>query len=146
MFDVRKNRGTPLTNIEHPTSYIAMTHAPGFLALVDDARTRVSEITTDDLRARQAANPDLHLVDVREDDEWRNGHVRGATHLGKGVIERDIEAKVPGKDAEVVLYCGGGFRSALAADALRQMGYTNVHSLAGGWRALQEAGFETENG
>ena len=121
-----------------------MTHTPGFLALVEDAKTRVHEVTTDELRTRQQANPELHLVDVREDDEWRAGHVRGAEHLSKGVIERDIETKIPDKDTEVVLYCGGGFRSALAADALQKMGYTNVRSLAGGWRALQSAGFETE--
>ena len=123
-----------------------MTHSPAFLAIVDDAKSRVHEVTTDDLRARQAANPALHLVDVREDDEWRAGHVRGAVHVGKGVIERDAEAKLPEKDAEIVLYCGGGFRSALAADALQKMGYTNVYSLDGGWRALQEGGFDTDAG
>jgi len=123
-----------------------MLHAPGFLRLVDDAKTRVRECSVDDLRARQAENPALHLVDVREDDEWRAGHVAGATHLGKGIIERDAEAKLPDADAEIVLYCGGGFRSALAADALQQMGYTNVTSLDGGWRALTAAGFPTETG
>ena len=125
---------------------MAIHHAPGFLRLVDDAKTRVREVTVEGLRARQAANPALRLVDVREDDEWRAGHVAGAVHLGKGVIERDVEAAIPEADAEVVLYCGGGFRSALAADALQRMGYTNVVSLAGGWRALQEAGVETAPG
>lgn len=125
---------------------MATPHAPGFLRLVDDAKTRVREVTVEGLRARQAANPDLHLVDVREDDEWRAGHVAGAVHLGKGVIERDVEAAIPDPDAEVVLYCGGGFRSALAADTLQRMGYTNVASLEGGWRALQAAGVETEAG
>lgn len=123
---------------------MANAHSPAFLRLVDDAKTRVRELSTDDLRARQAENPSLLLVDVREDDEFRAGHVAGALHLGKGVIERDIEQTVPDPDAELVLYCGGGFRSALAADALQKMGYTNVLSLAGGWRALQEAGFPTE--
>ena len=123
-----------------------MLHAPGFLTAVDDAKRRVREVTTADLRERQTANPALHLVDVREDDEWRAGHVAGATHVGKGVIERDIEAAIPDKDAEIVLHCGGGFRSALAADSLQKMGYTNVASLDGGWKALQEAGFDTEAG
>ncbi len=121
-------------------------HSPAFLALVDDAKARVHEVSTDSLKTRQAANPALVLVDVREDDEYRAGHVRGARHLGKGVIERDIEGAVPDPATELVLYCGGGFRSALAADALQKMGYNNVHSLDGGWRALQDAGFETEPG
>ena len=125
---------------------MAAQHAPGFLRLVDDAKTRVREVTLERLQARRSANPDLHLVDVREDDEWRAGHVAGAVHLGKGVIERDVEAAIPDADAEIVLYCGGGFRSALAADALQTMGYTNVASLDGGWRALQAAGVETEKG
>ncbi len=125
---------------------MSKTHTSAFLSLVDDAKSRVREVTTDALRARQAANPGLVLVDVREDDEWRAGRVTGARHLGKGVIERDIETAVPDTGAEIVLYCGGGFRSALAADALQTMGYTNVASLDGGWRALQEAGFATESG
>lgn len=120
-----------------------MSHAPGFLRLVDDAKTRVREVSVDEWRARSAEAPGLVLVDVREDDEWRAGRVDGAIHLGKGVIERDIEAAVPDTGAELVLYCGGGFRSALAADALQTMGYTNVASLAGGWRALQAAGVPT---
>lgn len=120
-----------------------MSHAPGFLRLVDDVKTRVREVSVEDLQARQAEAPGLVLVDVREDDEWRAGRVDGAIHLGKGVIERDIEAAVPDTGAELVLYCGGGFRSALAADALQTMGYTNVASLAGGWRALQAAGVPT---
>lgn len=125
---------------------MSKTHNSRFLALVDDARSRISEVTVDDWKARAEANPDLVLVDVREDDEWRAGHVAGAVHVGKGVIERDAEAKLPDPEAEVVLYCGGGFRSALAADALRQMGYTNVHSLDGGWKALQAADVPTETG
>ena len=124
---------------------MSKTHTSAFLSLVDDAKSLVREVTTDALRARQAANPDLVLVDVREDDEWRARRVTGARHLGKGVIERDIETAVPDTGAEIVLYCGGGFRSALAADALQTMGYTNVASLDGGWRALQEAGVATES-
>lgn len=115
-----------------------MQHAPAFLHLVDEARTRVREVTVDDARARQAAG--ALLVDVREESEWAAGHAAGATHLGKGVIERDVEARIPDRGAEVLLYCGGGYRSVLAADALQRMGYTNVASVAGGWRAWQEAG------
>lgn len=121
-----------------------MQHSPAFLRLVDDAKSRIQALDVDELRRRQAANPDLVLVDVREDDEWRAGHVAGAVHIGKGVIERDAETKLPNPDAEIVLYCGGGFRSALAADALRAMGYTNAASLDGGWRALTASGFPTE--
>lgn len=123
-----------------------MQHSPRFLRLVDDAKTRVPTCSVDDLRDRQGANPGLVLVDVREDREWEAGHVAGAVHLGKGVIERDAEAQLPDLDAEIVLYCGGGFRSALAADALRAMGYTNATSLDGGWRALTASGFPTEPG
>ena len=118
-------------------------HSPGFLRLVDDARRHVRELTPDDLRVRQQENPRLVLVDVREDDEYRAGHVAGAVHIGKGVIERDVEEKIPDAGAEIVLYCGGGFRSALAAESLQKMGYANVASLDGGWRALQDAGFPT---
>lgn len=125
---------------------MAKQHTPGFLRVVDDAKTRVREVTTADLRARQQANPDLVLVDVREDDEYRAGHVEGALHLGKGVIERDVETKIPDADREIVLYCGGGFRSALAADSLQKMGYTNVASLDGGYRALQADGFPIVEG
>jgi rhodanese-related sulfurtransferase len=121
-----------------------MQHSPAFLRLVDDARARVREVSGEDARARQAAGG--HLVDVREDTEWAAGHAAGATHLGKGVIERDIEGRVPDPGAEVLLYCGGGYRSLLAADALQRMGYTNVASVAGGWRAWQEAGAPVERG
>ena len=113
-----------------------MQHAPGFLRLVDDARARVCEVDVATARARQAAG--ARLVDVREDGEWAAGHAAGAEHLGKGVIERDVEARIPEKDAEVILYCGGGFRSLLAGETLQRMGYTNVASMAGGWRAWQE--------
>jgi rhodanese-related sulfurtransferase len=114
-----------------------MYHAPGFLKLVDDAKTRVREVSVRDTLARLAANPSAVLIDTREDVEWAAGHAAGAEHLGKGIIERDIEARVPEKTTEIILYCGGGFRSALAADVLQQMGYTNVVSMAGGWRAWQ---------
>jgi rhodanese-related sulfurtransferase len=119
-----------------------MDHTPGFLKLVNDARPRVHEIDVEEARARQAAG--ARLIDVREDLEYAAGHAAGAEHLGKGVIERDAETRIPDKDAEIVLYCGGGYRSVLAADALQRMGYTNVHSMAGGWRAWQEAGAPVE--
>ncbi len=121
---------------------MAKQHSPAFMRIVDDAKSRIREVTTDELRSRQQANPHLVLVDVREDDEFRAGHVADAVHIGKGVIERDAEEKIPERDAEIVLYCGGGFRSALAADNLQKMGYTNVASLDGGFRALQSGGFE----
>ena len=119
-------------------------HSPGFLALVQDAKTRVQEIDIAAYRRMREAGEDHLLVDVREDEEWRAGHAAGAMHLGKGVIERDIEKTVPDKSARLVLYCGGGYRSALAADAIQRMGYSNVLSLDGGWRAWQEAGLPTE--
>lgn len=123
---------------------MAKQHSPRFVELVDDARGRIHEIEPSDLQARRAAGADLHVIDVREDNEFKEGHLRGARHLGKGVIERDIEKAVPDRDAEIVLYCGGGYRSALAADNLQKMGYNNVYSLAGGFRALKDEGFEIE--
>ena len=121
-----------------------MVHTPGFLKIVDDAKTRIREVTVDDvLRDRQSGEA-FHLVDVREDSEWNAAHAAGATHLGKGIIERDIEKAIPDTGAKIVLYCGGGYRSALAADALQKMGYTNVFSLGGGWRAWNEAGMPVE--
>lgn len=115
-----------------------MDHTPGFLKIVDEARPRVHEIDVAEARARQAAG--ARLIDVREDAEWAAGHAAGAEHLGKGVIERDAETRIPDPHTEIVLYCGGGYRSLLATDALQRMGYTNVHSMQGGWRAWQEAG------
>lgn len=113
-------------------------HSPGFLALVDEARARVREVSV--AEALQAVNGgDARLIDVREDHEWEACHAKGADHLGKGIIERDIETLAPDKDAELILYCGGGYRAVLAADSLRKMGYTNVASVAGGWRAWLEA-------
>ena len=117
-----------------------MKHSPGFLRLVEDARGRIREVSIDDVRAMQQAGDRFHLLDVREQDEFTRGHLPGARHLGKGIIERDIEATIPDLNAPIVLYCGGGYRSALAADALRQMGYTRVLSMWGGWRAWTEAG------
>jgi rhodanese-related sulfurtransferase len=119
-------------------------HNPGFLALVNAAKSRIKEIDMPEYQRLRAANEVHVLIDTRENDEWAAGHAVGAVHLGKGIIERDIEAKVPRKDTKLVLYCGGGFRSALAADALQQMGYTNAISLDGGWRAYQASGLPVE--
>jgi rhodanese-related sulfurtransferase len=119
-------------------------HAPGFLKLVTDAKSRVKECTVDDVKTRQAAGDKFILIDVREESEYAAGHAAGAVHLGKGVIERDIEKTVPDPNTPLVLYCGGGFRSALAADALQKMGYTNVISMDGGWSAWVRAGMPTE--
>jgi rhodanese-related sulfurtransferase len=121
-----------------------MAHNPGFLKLVNDAKARVKEIDLSAYLKMREAGQDHILVDTREDNEWAAGHVAGAVHLSKGIIERDIETKVPDHDATLVLYCGGGFRSALAADNLRQMGYKNAISLDGGWRALKDSGIPLE--
>jgi rhodanese-related sulfurtransferase len=123
---------------------MAVAHSPGFLKLVNDAKTRVEQIDIDDYRSMRESGEDHTLVDTREDNEWAAGHVAGAVHISKGVIERDIETKVPNKRAMLVLYCGGGFRSALAADNLQKMGYTNAISLDGGWKALKESGIPLE--
>ena len=117
---------------------------PGFLKLVSDAKSRVKECTVQDVRARQAAGERFTIVDVREESEFAAGHLPGALHIGKGVIERDIEAKVPDAASPLVLYCGGGFRSALAAEALQKMGYTSVISMDGGWSGWVKAGYPTE--
>ena len=111
-----------------------MDHSPGFLKLVADAKTRVRETTPEEVHRRRQSGERFALVDVREDGEWAAGHATGAVHLGKGVIERDVEQRFPDHDAELVLYCGGGYRSALAADALQRMGYHRVISMDGGWR------------
>ena len=118
-----------------------MKHSKEFEAICDDARRRIREITVDDLLERRDR---VRLIDVREDDEWRAGRAAGAEHIGKGVIERDIVSQVPDKSEELVLYCGGGYRSALAAEALQKMGYTNVASLIGGWREWTKRGLPTE--
>lgn len=117
-----------------------MKHSPRFLAIVEDAKKRVREVTAREALAIVAANPAAALVDVREESEFAAGHVAGAVHLGKGVIERDVEKAFPNPDAELYLYCGGGFRSALAADTLQRMGYTRVISVAGGFRSLVDSG------
>lgn len=118
-----------------------MQHSPGFLKIVDEARARVREVTIDALRERMRANPALVLLDVREESEWAAGHAAEAIHLGKGVLERDIEARLPDASAEIVMYCGGGYRSALACDAAQRMGYRNVSSLVGGYKGLAAAGW-----
>ena len=121
-----------------------MKHSPGFLKLVNDAKSRIREVTVEETKERLTANPNAKLIDVREDTEWEESHAAGAEHLSKGIIERDIEAQVPDKTTELILYCGGGYRSALAADVLQRMGYTNVYSMAGGWKAWKEAGAPVE--
>jgi rhodanese-related sulfurtransferase len=122
-----------------------MKHSEGFLKIVNDAKSRISEVTVAETRERLSDNPAAKLIDVREDNEWDAAHAAGAIHLGKGIIERDIEATVPDKSAELILYCGGGYRSALAADVLQIMGYTNVWSMAGGWKAWKELGAPIES-
>ena len=121
-----------------------MKHSEGFLKIVNDAKSRIKEVTVADTRDRLTSNPNAKLIDVREDNEWNEAHAAGAEHLGKGIIERDIEASVPDKSTELILYCGGGYRSALAADVLQNMGYTNVWSMAGGWKAWKESGAPVE--
>ena len=121
-----------------------MAHAQRFLALVNDAKKRVKESNVADVKRRLDAGEKLVLIDVREESEWARGHLPGAMHLGKGVIERDIEQRLPDPGTKAVLYCGGGFRSALAADNLQKMGYTNVESMDGGWKGWLEAGFPTQ--
>jgi rhodanese-related sulfurtransferase len=118
-----------------------MEHSAGFLKVVNEARQRVREISVAEARRRLADNPRALLVDVREDGEWAGGHAVHAIHLGKGILERDLERTVPDPAAEIILYCGGGYRSALAADMARRMGYKNVFSLAGGYKALAAEGW-----
>jgi rhodanese-related sulfurtransferase len=120
-----------------------MDHPEGFLKLVKDAKSRIKEAGVRDVKTRLDGGEKMIIVDTREDNEWARGHVAGAIHLGKGVIERDIEKAIPDKEATIVLYCGGGYRSALAADNVQKMGYKNVISMDGGWREWTEAGFPT---
>ena len=122
-----------------------MKHNQGFLKLVDAARVRVKECSIAEARSRLDRGEVAHFFDVREDHEFSKDHAKGARHVGKGIIERDIETLVPDKQAPILLYCGGGFRSALAADALQQMGYTNVTSMDGGIKAWREAGYPIES-
>jgi rhodanese-related sulfurtransferase len=116
-----------------------MQHSPGFLQLVNDAKTRIQEVSVAEARARITANPSVVLMDVREDHEWQTDHAEGAVHLGKGILERDLEKLYPDKNTEIIMYCGGGFRSALTADAAQKMGYWKVSSLIGGYKALVAA-------
>jgi rhodanese-related sulfurtransferase len=120
-----------------------MQHSPQFLKLVQEVKPRVKETNVPDVKRRMDAGEKMLLVDVREDNEWHKGHLPGAVHMGRGVIERDIENAVPDTKTKIVLYCGGGFRSALVADNLQKMGYSNVESMDGGWRGWTEAGLPT---
>ena len=121
-------------------------HAPGFLKIVNDVKRRIHEMSVYEVKAQMDRNESFRLVDVREESEWSRGHLPDAIHLGKGIIERDIEQTIPDTNASIVLYCGGGFRSALAADNLQKMGYVNVRSMDGGIRGWREAGYPTEAG
>jgi rhodanese-related sulfurtransferase len=125
---------------------MATQHSPRFLQIVQDAKRRVKEVTVADVKAKLDRGEKFHLVDVREESEFARDHLPGAIHMGKGVIERDIEKNIPDTAAPIVLYCGGGYRSALAADNLQKMGYTNVVSMDGGWRGWKEAGMTLEKG
>lgn len=127
-------------------STAAKHHSPGFLAIVHDAKKRIREIDIEEYKRRRESGEAGQLVDVREDHEWQLAHAAGALHLGKGVIERDIETAFPDKSTKLVLYCGGGYRSALATDNLQKMGYKNVISLDGGWRAIEASGLPLESG
>jgi len=121
-----------------------MAHSPQFLKLVQEAKKKIKETNVADVKKRADAGEKFILVDVREDNEWAKGHLPGAVHMGKGVIERDIEARVPETGTKLILYCGGGFRSALVAENLQRMGYTNVESMDGGWKGWLEAGLPTQ--
>ncbi|MBI4484120.1 MAG: sulfurtransferase [Acidobacteria bacterium] len=122
-----------------------MKHSPGFLKLVEDAKTRIREVSTREVKQKLDRRERFHFIDVREDHEWAKSRAAGAEHLGRGILERDIESRIPDHDAEIVLYCGGGFRSALAADNLQRMGYRNVYSMAGGYREWAESGYPTDH-
>jgi rhodanese-related sulfurtransferase len=125
---------------------MAMQHSSRFLKIVQDSKSRIRELTVDEVKAKVDRGERFHLVDVREDSEWAKDHVTGAIHLGKGIIERDAEQSLPDPAAEIVLYCGGGYRSALAADNLQKMGYTNIYSMDGGIRVWREKGFPITKG
>lgn len=122
-----------------------MDHSPGFLKLVNEARPRVTEISLEQARERLRANPSAVLLDVREDHEWHQGHAVEAVHLGRGILERDMERLYPEKDTEIIMYCGGGFRSVLAAEAAQQLGFRRVASLTGGYKAMQAAKWPMES-
>jgi rhodanese-related sulfurtransferase len=123
-----------------------MVHSPAFLKMVNEARPRVKEISVEQARSRLARNSEAVLLDVREDGEWQAGHAAQAVHLGKGILERDLEQTIPDRSREIIMYCGGGYRSVLTADAAQKMGYTNVHSLIGGYKALVTDGWPMQAG
>jgi rhodanese-related sulfurtransferase len=123
-----------------------MEHSEGFLKLVSEAKARIPEVTVEQARAMLKDDKAILLIDVREDNEWAAGHAKGAQHLGKGILERDIERTVPDKQTHLILYCGGGYRSALAAESLLRMGYEYVYSMAGGWKAWKESGAPIKEG
>jgi len=123
-----------------------MDHSPGFLKLATEARTRIRELTIDQARERLAKNPKAVLLDVREDNEWIAGHAVEAQHLGKGILERDLEKTFPDPETELIMYCGGGFRSAMTCDVAQKMGYRNVLSVAGGYKAMLKAGWPMKTG
>ena len=123
-----------------------MDHSPGFLKLVNDARKRVAELSVAEARARLAHNPKAVLLDVREDHEWQRGHASEAAHLGKGILERDLERKFPDPNTELIMYCGGGYRSVLTAEAAQKLGYMNVFSVIGGCRAMVQANWPMKSG
>jgi len=122
-----------------------MKHSPGFLEIVEDAKSRVKEISLEDTRTRLGENPDAVLLDVREESEWNKAHAKEAQYLGKGVLERDLETRFPDKETEIIMYCGGGFRSALTCDAAQKMGYTNVWSMENGYRGMIVAEWPMES-
>jgi rhodanese-related sulfurtransferase len=123
-----------------------MKHNPGFLKLVEEARQHIRECTVEQVKGKLDCHEPFEFIDVREDTEYAQNHARGAIHLGRGVLERDVETMIPNKQAEIVLYCGGGYRSALAANSLRQMGYSNLASMTGGIKAWQDAGYPIDRG
>lgn len=123
-----------------------MDHSPAFLKIVNDAKTRIHEISIEQTRERLKQNPGAVLLDVREDHEWRKEHATEAVHLGKGILERDLERMFPDPNTEIIMYCGGGFRSALACDTAQKMGYCRVHSLAGGYKAMVKSGWPMKSG
>ncbi|HET6370116.1 MAG TPA: rhodanese-like domain-containing protein [Nitrospiria bacterium] len=123
-----------------------MVHNPGFLRLVEEAKRRIRECSIADVKAKMEHGETFHFIDIREDHEFEKDHAAGARHVGRGILERDIEVLIPEKEADIVLYCGGGYRSVLSADSLQQMGYKNVKSMAGGIRAWREAGYPMEKG
>ena len=123
-----------------------MVHSPGFLEVVNEARPRVHEVSVEEAKGRLARNPQAVLLDVREDHEWQAGHAAAAVHLGKGILERDLEKTIPDRDAEILMYCGGGYRSILTADAAQRMGYRNIHSVIGGFKAITTDGWPIRQG